>query len=101
MNGIEIYRTRGDRLEIEVRIEGDTVWLNQKQMADLFDTDRTSILKHLQNIYSTNELDEKSTCAKIAQVRKEGKRNVKREVLHYNLDAIISISMFSVFVSFC
>lgn len=60
-------------------------------MAELFNTDRTSILKHLKNIYIIGELEEKSTCAKIAQVLQEGKRKVKREVLHYNLDAIISV----------
>ena len=53
--------------------------------------DRTSILKHLQNIYNTAELVEDTTCAKFAQVRQEGNRNVKREVLHYNLDAILSV----------
>jgi len=60
-------------------------------LAELFKTDRTFILKHLQNIYSTYELNESATCAKIAQVRIEGKREVKREMLHYNLDAILSV----------
>ncbi len=91
MNEIEIYKTSDNQTEIEVRFDGETVWLNQHQLAELFKTDRTSILKHLQNIYSTQELEEESTCAKIAQVRKEGKREVKREVLHYNLDAILSV----------
>jgi prophage maintenance system killer protein len=90
-NEIEIYIAADDRTKIEVRFHGDTVWLNQYQLAELFKTDRTSILKHIKNIYATKELDEESTCAKIAQVRKEGKRQVKREVLHYNLDAIISV----------
>ncbi len=91
MKEIEIYKGKEGRTQIEVKFEGETVWLNQYQLAELFNTDRTSVLKHLQNIYSTHELDEKSTCAKIAQVQKEGKREVKREVLHYNLDAIISV----------
>jgi prophage maintenance system killer protein len=91
MNGIEIYKSPDNIIELQVNFNNDTVWLNQYQLSELFDTDRTSILKHLQNIYSTNELDESATCAKIAQVRKEGKREVKREVLHYNLDAIISV----------
>jgi len=90
-NEIEIYIAADDRTKIEVRFHGDTVWLNQYQLAELFKTDRTSILKHIKNIYATKELDEESTCAKIAQVRREGKRQVKREVLHYNLDAIISV----------
>lgn len=52
--------------------KNETVWLTQAQMADLFVTDRTSILRHIRNIYQTEELDESSTCAKIAQVRIEG-----------------------------
>lgn len=92
-NEIIIYRPNEIAEHIEVRIdeENETVWLNQYQLAALFQTDRTSILKHLQNIYESGELDEKATCAKIAQVRKEGNRMVKREVLHYNLDAILSV----------
>ena len=92
-NEIIIYRPDEKAEHIEVRIdeENETVWLNQYQLAELFQTDRTSILKHLQNIYSTGELDEKATCAKIAQVRKEGNRMVTREVLNYNLDAILSV----------
>ena len=91
MNEIEIYKTTDNQTEIQVRFNGETVWLNQNQLAELFKTDRTSILKHLQNIYSTHELNESATCAKIAQVRIEGKREVKREMLHYNLDAILSV----------
>lgn len=92
-NEIIIYRQDEIAEHIEVRIdeENETVWLNQYQLASLFQTDRTSILKHLQNIYENGELDEKATCAKIAQVRKEGNRMVNREVLHYNLDAILSV----------
>jgi hypothetical protein len=90
---IVLYRPDELAAHIEVRLdeENETVWLNQYQLAELFQTDRTSILKHLQNIYLTGELDEKATCAKIAQVRKEGKRMVTREVLNYNLDAILSV----------
>jgi death-on-curing family protein len=90
-NQIEIYRSPDDQIEIQVQFDKDTVWLNQNQLSELFTTDRTSILKHLKNIYETKELDEKATCAKIAQVRQEGKREVKRQILHYNLDAIISV----------
>jgi prophage maintenance system killer protein len=90
-NHIEIYKSNKDNVEIQVQFEKETVWLNQYQLADLFDTDRTSVLKHIQNIYATNELDEVSTCAKFAQVRKEGNREVKRNVLYYNLDIIISV----------
>jgi hypothetical protein len=90
---IILYRPNELAEHIEVRIdeENETVWLNQYQLAELFQTDRTTILKHIQNIYSTGELDEKATCAKIAQVQKEGNRMVKREILNYNLDAILSV----------
>ncbi len=88
---IEIYKTLDGQTEIKVNFEEDTVWLNQYQLAELFSTDRTSITKHLKNIFETGELDEFSTCAKIAQVRKEGKRQVKRDIMYYNLDVIISV----------
>lgn len=88
---IEIFKTKDNQTEVKVLFEQETVWLSQYQLSDLFETDRTSILKHLQNIYATGELAEDATCAKFAQVRQEGKRNVKRAVLHYNLDAIISV----------
>lgn len=91
MSSIEIYKSGDNQTEIQVQFDNDTVWLNQYQLAELFQTDRTSILKHLQNIYVTHELEEASTCAKFAQVRKEGKRSVKRELLNYNLDVIISV----------
>jgi prophage maintenance system killer protein len=90
-NQIEIYKSMDGQTEVEVRFEEETVWLNQYQLAELFNTDRTSILKHLKNIYQTQELDEKATCAKIAQVRQEGQRKVTRQIFHYNLDAIISV----------
>lgn len=88
---VEIYRSPDNQVELQVNLDKDTVWLTQAQMAELFTTDRTSILKHLQNIYETAELGEEATCAKIAQVRQEGKRSVTRQILHYNLDAIISV----------
>ncbi|QQS30236.1 MAG: virulence RhuM family protein [Sphingobacteriales bacterium] len=91
MNEIIIYQTPDNQTQVEVQFEGETFWLNQYQLAELFQTDRSSILKHLQNIYSTGELSETSTCAKFAQVRQEGKRKVTREVLHYNLDALLSV----------
>ena len=60
-------------------------------MEELFQTNRTSILRHIKNIYKTGELIEEATCAKIAQVQQEGKRKVKRDILYYNLDLIISV----------
>lgn len=80
-NEIVIYSADDLAEHIEVRLDEETVWLNQQQLAQLFQTDRSSVAKHLQNIYSTGELDEAATCAKIAQVQKEGGREVTRKVL--------------------
>jgi hypothetical protein len=88
---IEIFKSDDGSTEIEVRVDNDTVWLNQYQISDLFLTDRTSIGRHISNIYKTKELYENSTSAKIAQVRKEGKRTVTRLIGIYNLDVILSI----------
>ena len=90
-NKIVIYQTADGQTAIDVRMDGDTVWLSQAQMAELFQTDRTSILRHIKNIYKTGELEEKPTCAFFAQVRTEGKRAVTRQIPYYNLDMIISV----------
>lgn len=68
-NKIEIYRSADGKVELNVKLEKDTVWLTQNQMAELFGVDRTSIVRHIRNIYKAEELDEISTCAKNAQVR--------------------------------
>ena len=78
-------------IELEVRMEAETVWLTQAQIALLFGVDRTVIVRHIGNVYKTHELDAISTCAKIAQVQTEGKRTVMREVNYYNLDMILSV----------
>lgn len=88
---IVIYQTNDGETSIDVRLEGETVWLSQSQLSELFNTDRTSILKHIKNIYRTEELDESSTCAFFAQVREEGSRVVTRQIPYYNLDMIISV----------
>ena len=90
-NEIIVYQPEGGEFHIEVRVDQDTVWLSQAQMAELFNTDRTSINRHIRNIFQTQELYENSTCAKIAQVRLEGGRSIKRVVPYYNLDMIISV----------
>lgn len=90
-NKIVIYQTDDGQTQIDVRLENETVWLSQAQMAELFQTDRTSILRHINNIYRVDELDRESTCAKIAQVQTEGKRQVRRTIPYYNLDMIISV----------
>ena len=88
---IVIYQTEDGQTQIDVRLENETVWLTQAQMAELFETDRTSIVRHINNIYKVDELDRESTCAKIAQVQIEGKRTVKRNIPYFNLDMIISV----------
>ena len=90
-NKIIIYQTDDGQTQIDVRLENETVWLTQAQMAELFETDRTSIVRHINNIYRVEELDREATCAKIAQVQTEGKRQVTRTVPYFNLDMIISV----------
>jgi len=90
-NKIVIYQTEDGQTQIDVRLENETVWLTQAQMAELFETDRTSIVRHINNIYRVDELDREATCAKIAQVQTEGKRQVTRTVPYFNLDMIISV----------
>ncbi len=90
-NKIVIYQVEDGQTRIDVRLENDTVWLTQPQMADLFQTDRTTIVRHINNIYRVEELERTATCAKIAQVQIEGKRRVKRTIPYFNLDMIISV----------
>ena len=90
-NKIVIYQTEDGQTQIDVRMENETVWLTQAQMAELFHTDRTSIVRHINNIYRVEELERESTCAKFAQVQIEGKRTVKRAIPYFNLDMIISV----------
>ena len=90
-NQIEIYRSADGGIELNVKLENDTVWLTQNQMAELFGVDRTSVVRHIRNIYATQELDEVSTCAKNAQVRLEGNRTIVRNIPFYNLDMVISV----------
>lgn len=88
---IIIYQSALGAPNIQVLLENDTLWLDQYQVSKLFDIDRTSIVRHIRNIYTTGELEEKSTCAKITQVQQEGERTVKRQIKIYNLDLIISV----------
>ena len=90
-NSIEIYSSQDGSIQLKVKLENDKVWLTQSQMAELFGVDRTSIVRHIRNIYKSEELDQNSTCAKNAQVRTEGNRSILREIPYYNLDMIISV----------
>ena len=85
------YNDEEGNTKIEVLLENEDVWLNTEALAKLFNIDRSGIVKHINNIYKDEELTENSTCAKIAQVQKEGNRNIKRIHSYYNLDMIISI----------
>ena len=76
---------------VEVRLEGETVWLSQRQMAELLDTTTDNISLHLRNIYAEEELAESATTEDFSVVQQEGKRKVQRRVKHYNLDTIISV----------
>ncbi|MGI8599615.1 MAG: RhuM family protein, partial [Chitinophagaceae bacterium] len=71
--------------------DADTLWATELQIAEIFGRDRTVINRHIKNSFKEGELEEISTSAKIAQVRMEGGREIEREVLHYNLDVIISV----------
>lgn len=88
---IVIYQAKDGQTQIDVQLKEETIWLSQKQMAELFDKDSDTIGLHLKNIFKSKELDKNSTTEKYSVVQKEGKRNIKRNILHYNLDAIISV----------
>ena len=90
-NSIIIYQPHTDQPAIDVRIEGETVWLSQRQMSILFDTSSDNVGLHLKNIYAEGELLEEATTEDFSVVRQEGTRQVRRSVRHYNLDAIISV----------
>lgn len=86
-----ILYQRGDAPAIDVRLNGDTVWLSQQQLADLFQTSRTNVVEHIANIYAEGELAQEATCREFRQVRTEGARQVTRSLPFYNLDMIISL----------
>lgn len=86
-----ILYQRNDAPAIDVRLDGDTVWLSQQQLADLFQTSRTNVVEHIANIYAEGELSQEATCRKFRQVRTEGSRQVTRALPFYNLDLIISL----------
>ena len=93
MQNYELIKFKDDGFELDVTVSPseDTVWLTKEDIALLFDRDRTVISKHINNIYKEEELEEKSTCAKNAQVQLEGKRKNVRTHKFYNLDVIIFV----------
>ncbi len=90
-NNILFYTDEEGNTKVEVLLDNEDVWLNVEAISNLFNVDRSGIVRHINNIYKDEELDESSTCAKIAQVQKEGNINVKSTYPYYNLYMIISI----------
>ncbi len=88
---IILYQAEDGTTKIDVLLHDETVWLTQKQLAELFQTTPQNVTIHLKNIYNEGELDEKATCKDFLQVQKEGNRKVERRQKSYNLDAIISL----------
>jgi len=88
---IAIYQAADGSMTTEVRLEGETVWLSQKQMAELFDKNIMTVNEHIANVFAEGELEPSATIRQFLMVRQEGKREVKREIEHYNLDVIISV----------
>jgi hypothetical protein len=88
---IILYQTEDNRTRIEVRLENETVWLTQKQMAELFQKDMRTINEHIQNVFGEGELQRGATIRKFRIVQLEGARSVEREVDFYNLDVVISV----------
>ena len=88
---IIIYQTEDGVTKIDVRMEDETVWLTQAQMAELFQTTPQNITLHIRNIYQEGELSQDATCKEYLQVQIEGNRNVSRNAKHYSLDVIISV----------
>jgi hypothetical protein len=86
-----LYQTEDGQTQIQVVMQGDTVWLTQKEMADLFQRDKSVISRHINNVFKEGELPPEATVAKIATVQQEGERTITRDVEYYNLDVIISV----------
>ena len=86
-----VYETPDGDVRVDVRLEQETVWLTQRQMAALFGRDRSVVARHISNAFEEGEIEPKATCANFAQVQREGGRTVSRDVEHYNLDVIISV----------
>ncbi len=87
----KIIKFENNELKLDVNMKDETVWLSQQQMTKLFNTSRSNIVEHINNIYESDELDKDSTCQFFRQVRIEGKREVTRDIPFYNLDVIISV----------
>ena len=90
-NNMMIYEDKDGVTKVSVKFIDEDIWLTKYQIADIYKTTRQNIEQHINNIYHDKELDESSTCKNFLQVQKEGNRNVKRNIDHYNLDMIIAL----------
>lgn len=90
-SNVIFYKTSNDKIKIEVVFNNETFWLSQKRMAELFGVDLTTINYHLKQIFESGELEEKATIGKIPIVQMEGEREITRQVIFYNLDAVIAV----------
>jgi len=86
-----LYQTEDGKTRIQCRFEDESLWLTQAQMADLFQTKPQNITQHIKAIYGEGELTEDSTCKPLLQLRSEGGRQVKRQLSHYSLQAILAV----------
>ena len=90
-NNIIIFKTEDEQIKVDVRLHNESVWLTIDQMAELFERDKSTISRHIKNVYSDKELLPEATVAKFATVQIEGDRTVERNLDYYNLDVIISV----------
>jgi len=90
-NKIAIYQTKNGQTKLKAKISDDTIWLTQTQIIDLFQSSKANVSEHISNIFKEHELDENSTVRKFRTVQKEGNRMISRDIVHYNLDMIISV----------
>jgi hypothetical protein len=88
---IILFQTEDGQTRVDVRLINETVWLSAGQMADLFQRDKSVILKHVKNVFAEGELDPKATVANFATVQREGEREITRDTEHYSLDVVISV----------
>ncbi len=90
-NNIIMYTSKDGNVKVDVSLKNDDIWMSQNELAKLFDTTKNNISIHMKNIFESGELEESSTVKNFLTVQQEGTRNVKRMVIHYNLDAIIAV----------
>ncbi|MBI5432000.1 MAG: virulence RhuM family protein [Planctomycetes bacterium] len=88
---VVVFVAKGGRVRMDVRLDGETVWLSLDQIARLFERDKSVVSRHLRNVFASGELKRRATVAKSATVQREGDREVTRQVQFYNLDAILSV----------